>query len=190
MWSQAVDYGRRNKNVRITLTVILFFICALTVVWIVSIIQHEIFMYSYHEMINRFHDDSMNHAPDMTYVNNVPSNWLWVQVAMIVFQYVLYVLLAIIFLRVIDREKFTLAKFSMALTKTNLKWFLTGILIDTVLFVAVIILLVAAGIINFSAFGTSIYGTQAVILSFIMMLIATLSIGIGKKCYSGVISRR
>lgn len=143
---------------------------------IAAILAHALIIIA----INVYYGVTMGHSQQATDAINATINNTWAQAGILVLQNVAFVLVALLFLK-IDKEKFTLDRLGLTWRKDTPKLFLAGMSLDLITIVLLMALLAVTGVVVYKGFGPSIFGASSVALSFVLMLFATLSIGIGEE---------
>lgn len=107
-------------------------------------------------------------------------NNIWLQAFTGLLQNAVLALLAIAYVRW-DKEPVTLKRFGLNIDRNSPKLFLAGMGIDLIAFLPVIALLLLIGAATYQEFGVAKFGVTSVLISLGLMLIATLSVGVGEE---------
>jgi membrane protease YdiL (CAAX protease family) len=115
---------------------------------------------------------------------------IWVQTFTALAQNAVLVLLALAYLRT-GKEPVTLDRLGLKFDRNSPKLFIAGMGIELVLFLPVIALLLLIGATTYEEFGITKFGLPGVLISLLLMLVATLSVGVGEEVlFRGYLQRR
>lgn len=107
-------------------------------------------------------------------------NNIWMQTFTSLAQNAVLVLIALAYLR-IGKEPVTLKRLGLKYRRDSLKLFIAGMGIELISFLPVVAILLIIGAATYQEFGVTKFGLTSVALSLVLMLIATLAVGVGEE---------
>ncbi|MCD1296025.1 hypothetical protein CUJ83_13560 [Methanocella sp. CWC-04] len=110
------------------------------------------------------------------------------QVAIVIVQNIVFILIAYLFYTKVDRKKFSPDSFGLRVRRDTLKLFGLGMLLDVVFIGSLIGISILTGQMSIVTTGFSVYPLSTIVMSFVLLLVATLAVGFGEEIlYRGYI---
>jgi membrane protease YdiL (CAAX protease family) len=98
-----------------------------------------------------------------------------------VVQNIILVLIAVLFVVVVDGKRPALRALGLGWEKDSLANFVRGIAINVLFLLAVLLIIISTGVATYEGTGLSAYGLSSVTISLVAMAIGTLCVGIGEE---------